>query len=247
MKRKVIAFYGLNLLVTFVLAMLFGGVLGSIDGNELVLGLLVTVGVQLSPFVTTVIYRKIYNEKMEHTYEFNRYSIIACVLPVFLIIVSAFVLSLSGVSYVKAEFKGAVLFLTVLTTLTGAFTEEFGWRGCLLHIVETEHTPFVSSVFVGILWGIWHFFKIPSVGIIGFLLFIPTIVMFSVFMTYIYHKSNKSLTNMVIFHAFINLTSIFMLYNRESKIFYIALLGVEIFVLFLFFIRDRGYFKLKDQ
>lgn len=228
-------------------ALLFGGILGSVGGNEMMLGLLVVVGVQLSPFVTTMIFRKIYKQKMEYTYEFNKYSIIACVLPIFLVVISAFVLSLSGVSYVKTEFKGTILIVAILTTLAGSYTEEFGWRGCLLHIIETEYTPFVSSLFVGVLWGIWHFVKISSVGVVGFLLFIPTIMLFSVLMTYIFHKSNKSLVNMVIFHSFINLTNIFMIYNREGNAFYVALFSVQSAVIFLIFLNDRSYFRLKTN
>lgn len=247
MKKKVFVFYGLNILVTVFLAILFGGILGSIGINELMLGLLIVLGVQLSPLVTTVIVRKIYKQKIDYTYKFNKYSIIACVLPIFLIVLSALILSLSGISYVKTEFKGTILIVAILTTLVGAYTEEIGWRGCLLHIVETEHTPFVSSLFVGTLWAIWHFIKISSVGIVGFLLFIPTIIMLSVLMSYIFHKSNKSLVNMVVFHSFINLTNIFLIYNREGKAFYIALLGVQAAVLFLIFLNDRNYFKLKTN
>lgn len=240
-----LVFYGLNLLITVFLAMLFGGILGSIGGNELMLGLLVLLGVQLSPFVTTMIFRKIYKQKMDYTYEFNKYSIIACLLPIFLIVVSAFVLSLLGITYIKTEFKGLILIVAILTTLAGAYTEEFGWRGCLLHIIETEYTPFLSSLFVGLLWGIWHFIKISSIGIVGFLLFMPTIMLFSVLMTYIFHKSNKSLINMVLFHSFINLTNIFMIYGRECKAFYIALFSVQAVVIFLIFLNERSYFKLK--
>ena len=62
MKKKVLIFYGLNILVTVFLAILFGGILGSIGGNELMLGLFIVSGVQLSPLVTTVIVRKIYKQ-----------------------------------------------------------------------------------------------------------------------------------------------------------------------------------------
>ena len=72
MKKKVLIFYGLNILVTVFLAILFGGILGSIGGNELMLGLFIVSGVQLSPLVTTVIVRKIYKQKRSiHTNSIN--------------------------------------------------------------------------------------------------------------------------------------------------------------------------------
>ena len=63
MKKKVLVFYGLNLLITVFFALLFGGILGSIGGNKMMLGLFVVLGVQLSTFVTTMIFRKIYKQK----------------------------------------------------------------------------------------------------------------------------------------------------------------------------------------
>ena len=82
MGKRVLFFYGINLSITFILAMIFGGVLGSIKGNELILGMIVTMGVQLSLLVTSLIYRKKYHEKRNYNYNFNKYIVLSVIIPV---------------------------------------------------------------------------------------------------------------------------------------------------------------------
>ena len=58
MNKKVVFFNLMNLLITFLLAMISGGVTQNIRGNELLLGSVTMVAVQLSPLITTLIFRK---------------------------------------------------------------------------------------------------------------------------------------------------------------------------------------------
>ncbi|WP_253807507.1 hypothetical protein [Treponema vincentii] len=58
MNKKVVFFNLMNLLITFILAMIFGGATQNIRGNELLLGSVTMVTVQLSPLITTLIFRK---------------------------------------------------------------------------------------------------------------------------------------------------------------------------------------------
>ena len=52
MNKKVVFFNLMNLLITFLLAMISGGVTQNIRGNELLLGSVTMVAVQLSPLIT---------------------------------------------------------------------------------------------------------------------------------------------------------------------------------------------------
>lgn len=63
MNKKVVFFNLVNLLITFILAIIFGGAAQNIRGNELLLGSVTMVAVQLSPLITTLIFRKKYMEK----------------------------------------------------------------------------------------------------------------------------------------------------------------------------------------
>ena len=58
MNKKVVFFNSMNLLITFLLAMRSGGVTQNIRRNELLLGSVTMGAVQLSPLITTLIFRK---------------------------------------------------------------------------------------------------------------------------------------------------------------------------------------------
>ena len=245
MKKRVLFFYGINLLITFVFAMMFGGILGSIKGNELILGMFVTMSVQLSLLVTSLIYRKKYQEKKNYNYNFNKYVGLSIVIPIAIFLLSSFILGLFNINYVSTEYKGLIFVIAIITTIIGSISEEIGWRGTLLSIFNEKYTPFVSSIFVGLLWGAWHFFKINAVGVLGYLLFIPSIITFSVIISYIYNKSNKSLLNPIVFHSFINICSILLIYERECIEFYIISFVISIIAIILLYLFDKKYFKIK--
>ena len=245
MKKRVLFFYGINLLITFIFAMIFGGVFGSIKGNELILGLIVTMGVQLSLLVTSLIYRKKYKEKRNYNYNFNKYIILSIIIPIIVFLLSSFCLDLLNINYIPTEYKNMILVIAIITTIIGSISEEIGWRGTLLPIFEKNYTPFISSLFVGLLWGAWHFFKISTVGILGYILFIPSIVMYSVLISYIYNKSSKSIINPILFHSFINICSILLIYERECIQFYIISFIVSLVAVVFIYLFDKKYFKIK--
>lgn len=245
MKRKVIFFYGINLLVTVILALIFGGVLGSIGGNEVILGLIVTMGVQLTPLISALIFNKRFKEsfKGKCSFKFNKWILAAILIPVMLVFISSVIMDFMGIKYVPTGYKGIVLAVAVITTIIGCTAEEIGWRGCLLPVFEEGFSPVVSSVFTGLLWGLWHFFKISSVGISGFILFVPTIILFSVIMAYIFNHSGRSLVNMTAFHCFMNFSTIAFLYERECLQFYVVLFAVSLVMIGILWLMDRNYFK----
>ena len=56
--KKILFFYLVNVLLTVILALTVGGILQNSRGNELLSGLIIMVAVQLSPLITTLIFRK---------------------------------------------------------------------------------------------------------------------------------------------------------------------------------------------
>ena len=245
MKKRVLFFYGINLLITLIFAMIFGGVLSSIKGNELILGMIVTMGVQLSLLVTSLIYRKKYKEKRNYNYKFNKYIILSIIIPIIVFLLSSFCLGLLNINYIPTEYKKMILVIAIITTIIGSISEEIGWRGTLLPIFEKNYTPFISSLFIGLLWGVWHFFKISTVGILGYILFIPSIILYSVLISYIYNKTSKSIINPILFHSFINICSILLIYERECIQFYVISFIISLVVIVFIYLFDKKYFKIK--
>jgi membrane protease YdiL (CAAX protease family) len=168
----------------------------------------------------------------------------AIAIPGICIVVSSLIMT-----YIKNEYvpwKGDILFyiLSFVAMLIGSIAEEIGWRGFLLPTLQKKYSPFFSSVFVGILWGVWHLNFTGGIG--GFILYTITIIEMSILMTWIYNKSNGSLLIMSVWHLTINLSSHIFLWNR----FNIQLFIVESIVFGVFcvivLILDRNTFFLRE-
>ena len=104
------------------------------------------------------------------------------------------------------------LFIYALT-FGGGF-EELGWRGILQPNLEKKYSFITSALITGIIWGLWH---APLQIIEGYALFDLSffpfmfgIIMFSIFLAYIYRKTN-SVFCCAFFHSLYNtLTTIFI-------------------------------------
>ena len=109
--------------------------------------------------------------------------------------------------------------LTIVTIIAGlcagltlnavfAFGEEYGWRNYLV-VALKEKKFFCASVFIGIVWGIWHFPLIllghnyPQHSVVGVFMMIVFCVLASFIETYFVLKT-KSVFPAAIFHGTIN-------------------------------------------
>ena len=170
-----------------------------------------------------------------------KWMIPAIVIPSICIIVSGFIMTCLSSNYVP--WSGDMLFyiLNFVAILIGSVAEEIGWRGFLLPNLQKKHSPFISSIIVGILWGVWHLNF--TGGILGFVLYTVTIIEMSILMTWVYNKSNGNLTLMTVWHLVFNLTSRIFLWER----FTLQLFVVESFVfgvlcLLILIIERKSYF-----
>ncbi len=108
-------------------------------------------------------------------------------------------------------FFGGVL----LTFFLGPFSEEIGWRGYALPRLQKQHSPLLASLLLGLIWWAWHiplFFMegtlhatqgLVSAFSIGYLI---TVLSYSVFFTWLYNQTDRSIWIAIIAHFVINMT-----------------------------------------
>lgn len=108
------------------------------------------------------------------------------------------------------------LVLVVLMPWNGPVGEEFGWRGYALSRLQRRYGPLIASLVIGVIWGIWHlptFFApqgvlsamVSAVGLIFIIPYTFTTIANSIFMTWLYNRSNGSaLIAGIVWHAAIN-------------------------------------------
>lgn len=141
----------------------------------------------------------------------------ALLLIPFLSLVAHGALWLGGASGAVVAIPGgswvAMLGLAVFLFLLGPVPEEIGWRGYGLDALLTTVSPLAAAGVLGVVWGAWHLplFVVPGYydafgGAPVLWLFLWSILMKSILMTWGYLASDRSLLLMVVFHFMINAT-----------------------------------------
>lgn len=103
----------------------------------------------------------------------------------------------------------------VLVLLLGPLSEEVGWRGYGLEVLQRGVSPLAASLVVGVVWWAWHiplFFMrgtlhnsqgLFSAFTVGYLL---TVVSYSVAFTWLYNHTRGSILVAVLAHFSVNMT-----------------------------------------
>jgi membrane protease YdiL (CAAX protease family) len=80
--------------------------------------------------------------------------------------------------------------------------EEIAWRGYVLPRLQTKHSALVSSLIVGVIWGLWHLPKhLSHWDTITFVFFMAGITARAVLYTWLYNNTKGSLLLTTLFHA----------------------------------------------
>ena len=107
----------------------------------------------------------------------------------------------------------------IMLGMTAGLIEEFGWRGFMLPHLQKQHSPFVSALIVGLVWGgIWHGFAdylgIPQAGLTKLALILllgpALLTAYSVMLTALYNGTRGSMLAVVLFHFFISSSSLIL-------------------------------------
>jgi membrane protease YdiL (CAAX protease family) len=140
----------------------------------------------------------------------------------------AFALMYLGGLVLAALFSGSTLIVNLAQPLYMFFPlfimkffldaglgEELGWRGFLLPRLQARYSALVSSIIVGIVWGLWHLplFMLEgmsptyemgqAIGVVPALLGYTVVVVmpYSILFTWMYNNTKGSLLLAFVFHA----------------------------------------------
>jgi membrane protease YdiL (CAAX protease family) len=100
--------------------------------------------------------------------------------------------------------------------MSGPWSEEFGWRGYALDRIILSLGAIPGSITLGIVWGVWHLplFFMPATwhgqvgfALTGFWMFILFSVALSLFMTWVYLNTNRSILSGMMIHFASNFTA----------------------------------------
>lgn len=92
----------------------------------------------------------------------------------------------------------------------GAFAEEFGWRGYALDHLQRRYDALVSSLVLGLLWGLWHaplfFAEGLTQAYVSFWAFLVWTMSSSIIFTLVHNHTHGSVLAALLLHTMINLS-----------------------------------------
>jgi uncharacterized protein len=118
--------------------------------------------------------------------------------------------------------------------ITGPISEELGWRGFALDILQSRWGVLLSRLILGLVWWGWHlplFFIVGTpqyrmgIGTIEFWFFLVNILPLSLIMTWFYNQTRRSILSAILLHYGFNVTAnlLFPLSLQASIIFPVLL------------------------
>jgi membrane protease YdiL (CAAX protease family) len=143
----------------------------------------------------------------------------------------------------ETSWTGILVVFAVTLLFGGPLGEEIGWRGWLLPRMQSRLSPLLSSLIVGLVWGVWH---LPlhlrgvydagmGAGLAGFALRIASSCLLAVIFTWLYNRSRGGLLVVILLHTSVNNTSGYWLPVNAGLT--AVLLVVAVFVV----VTDRMY------
>lgn len=135
-----------------------------------------------------------------------------------------------AMDYIKAIAANPLnIFLVLLISLiSGPLNEEFGWRGYALDRLLARFGFLKGSIILGFIWAIWHLpwyftpgqaqYNLMQDSVFHALMFIPSVMMLSVFVSFVYVKTNRSILAGALVHMFSNLIGSQLLSSYTTEI-----------------------------
>ena len=150
--------------------------------------------------------------------------LLAVLVPFLLVAVSIFIILLTSLPKPDFETLSPALVLPyfgvslITGLLFGGISEEFGWRGYVLSLLQAKHSALVSGLIVGLMWGVWHLD--PETMLVplfteGFGDFLAAVgqgygirlisdIATAVLMVWVFNETEGSLLTAIVFHSALN-------------------------------------------
>lgn len=112
--------------------------------------------------------------------------------------------------------------LVLFGIIGGPLAEEPGWRGFALPLLQDRYGPLKGSLLLGTVWAFWHLplFLTASEGggrgvapadvILLFAQFAPATVAFTLVLTWLFNRTNRSLLTAILAHAALNASTVLL-------------------------------------
>lgn len=160
-----------------------------------------SVFTQWTPALAAIIIVSIQNGKLEiqniaiKTFirlKYLQWYIIALIIPMTICGMSYILLLIIDTpqwNEIKYDFHNESYFFYLLAMFLGCYGEEIGWRGFMLPLLRKKYSLFLSSLIIGVCWGLWHlYFK---AGFSVFTVYMIMVIEISFIISWITRRSKQ--------------------------------------------------------
>lgn len=226
LKRKnMILTVGLFTLITFILTIVF-----AVTQQKIGLSFEKVTIPQLAPAFAVLLMFFVYKEIPEKiNVNINRLiltkSLVAIVIPFLLFGVTYFIGKQLNLNIKLTENLSKFLPFMIIGMIIGAVGEELGWRSYLQAFLQQKNNILISSIIVGIIWGLWHIghYKNGIIFMIGFLMFT---ISASIFIAWLLEGTEYNLIISALFHLIINICFLVFFHNSMTDSKYMLINGI---------------------
>lgn len=209
-KHPLIIFYGLAIGGMFAINIIMMILFSSVPNYF-------SVFTQWSPALAAIIIISIQNGKFEIysiaiktsiRLKYLQWYIIAFIIPIIICGMSYILLLILETpkwNEIEYDFHNENYFFYLLAMLFGCYGEEIGWRGFMLPLLRRKHSLFLSSLIIGVCWGLWHlYFK---AGFCVFTVYMIMVIEISFIISWLCTKTQNNIMVAIIFHTSFNFFS----------------------------------------
>lgn len=146
-----------------------------------------------------------------------------------------------------------LLLVLLISLISGPLNEEFGWRGYALDKLLVRFGFLGASAILGFIWGIWHLpwyftpgqaqYNLLQDSVFHAIMFIPSVMMLSSWVTFVYIKTKRSILAGALVHMFSNLIGSQLLSSYTTQISMIIRYANMVFfaIIMLYLIFSKKY------
>ena len=121
-----------------------------------------------------------------------------------------------------------ILLVLLISLISGPLNEEFGWRGYALDRLLVRFGFLKGSLILGFIWALWHLpwyftpgqaqYNLLNDSVFHAVMFVPSVMLLSVFVSFVYVKTDRSILAGALVHMFSNLIGSQLLSSYTTEI-----------------------------
>jgi membrane protease YdiL (CAAX protease family) len=140
----------------------------------------------------------------------------------------------------------STIHVMILGIIIGGIGEEIGWRSFFQPSLEHKYSVLISSIIVGLIWGLWHIghYKNGLLFMVGFLIFT---ISASVIIVYLLKHTQNNLIISSLFHISINIGFIMFFSNNQTNTKLFLINGIIWLIPAIIIILSEKYYLIKAK